>query len=85
MERWILGEKRVISAVSLGTVSGASYEVFDTSDVSVVASGEALITDLTMYFLWEPADTGVYIARINYTVGDELLISDQVIEVMETM
>ena len=92
MNTWVLGETRnVYTQVSaaLGVtpvISNATYEVFDTSNESApVASGVADISNLIVYFLWTPSDTGVYVARINYTVIDEDYRSDQVIEVKETM
>ena len=91
MNTWILGETRnVYTEVSaaLGVdpiISSATYEVFDVSDESTVTSGIADISSLIVYFLWAPSDTGVYVARINYTVVDEDYYSDQVIEVKSTM
>jgi hypothetical protein len=91
MNTWVLGEtKNVYTQVSaaLGSdpiISDATYEVFDASDESVVASGSANISSLIVYFLWTPSETGVYVARIKYTVVDELYTSDQVLEVKETM
>ena len=91
MERWTLGEKRnaytVISA-SIGdepVISDATYEVFDIYNDIVVASGAATVQDQILYFLWEPTNSGTYIARISYVVGVEDYKSDQVIEVKETM
>jgi hypothetical protein len=91
MNTWVLGERRNIYtqvSAAIGedpTISDAVYEIFDTSDDSVVASGDAIVYDLIVYFLWEPSVTGVYVAKINYTVGSELYNSSQVIDVKETM
>ena len=92
MNTWVLGEtKNVYTQVSaaLGSdpiISEATYEVFDTSDESVpVVSGSALVSSLIIYFLWAPTETGTYVARINYVILDEDHVSDQVIEVKETM
>jgi len=91
MERWTLGEKRnaytVISA-SIGdepVISSASYEVLDIYNDSIVVSGTAIVHNQILYFLWEPQNSGTYVARINYVVGEESYKSDQVIEVKETM
>lgn len=91
MNTWVLGETRNVYTqviASLGsdpTISSATYKVFDTSNENVVASGDASINDLIVYFLWEPTDVGVYVARINYVVLEEDYVSDQVIEVKETI
>ena len=89
MESWILGDRRNIYTVvsaALGPdpiLSDATYEVFDTADESVVASGAANISNLIVYFLWEPEDTGVYVARIYYNILDEQFTAHQIIEVKE--
>jgi len=91
MNTWVLGERRNVFTLvdaALGedpTISGAVYEVFDTSDESIVNSGDATVSELIVYFLWEPSVVGTYVARINYTIGSELYTSNQVIEVKETM
>ena len=89
MNSWILGDRRniytVISA-AIGpdpTISNATYEVFDTEDESVVASGVASISDLVIYFLWEPEETGLYVARIYYDILDEEFTSNEIVEVRE--
>ena len=91
MNTWVLGEKKNVYAqvsAALGTdpvISDATYEVFDSSDETVVASGSASVSDLIVYFLWEPTEVGVYVARIKYTIVDEDYYSDQVLDVKETM
>jgi len=88
---WVLGEKRDVSAVvsvAIGAdpvISSATYEVFDTSDESIVASGSASVSNLIVYFLWQPSDVGNYVARIYYNILDEKYTSSQVIEVRETL
>lgn len=91
MNPWVLGERRHVYAVisaALGSdpvISEANYEVFNVLSESVVASGEAIISNQILYFLWEPPEVSVYVARINYVVGTEWYKSNQVIEVRETM
>jgi len=85
MESWIFGEKRIISAPISVTVSGATYEVFDALDDSIVSSGDASVGDSSVSFLWEPLETSIYVARISYITGNEKYSYDQVIEIRETM
>lgn len=89
--QWVLGAERYVytTVSSAGgeafTISTATYEVFDASDESVVASGAATVQDATIFFLWEPVEVGVFVARFNYFIGSEDFYSSQVIEVKETM
>ena len=91
MEPWILGEKRNVYTVISAAIGDepiiveADYEIFNTATETIVTSGVAIVSNQIIYFLWEPENTGRYVARINYTVGSELYKSNQVIEVKETM
>ncbi len=84
--QWVLGEKRYVYTVaSADGSSDLSYEIFDTSDETVVASGSADVSGATISFLWEPTVVGVYVARTTYTLNAEDIISSQVVEIKETM
>lgn len=89
MIHWVLGEKKyvytLVESSTPVTIASASYQVFDTSDESVVANGVASITGQTVYCLWEPSETGVYTVRFNYIIGLRTFAANQVIEVKDTM
>ncbi len=88
---WHLGEKRYIytsvtsSSEDAFIVSSATYEVYDTSDDSLVISGNATIDYHTIYTLWEPTEVGIFICKFDYVIGTETYSSTQVIEVKETI
>lgn len=89
--QWTLGANRYAyttvssSSGASFTISSATYEVFDTSDESLVDSGDASISGTTVYCLWQPSSVGVYTVRFIYVIGSESFVSTQVIEVKETM
>lgn len=89
MLTWVLGEKKyayaLVESSTPVTISSASYQIFDTADESVVASGVAGITGQTVYCLWEPSETGVYTVRFNYVIDLRTFAANQVIEVKDTM
>jgi hypothetical protein len=89
MLAWVLGEKRYVYTQITASVpvliSGVSYEIFDISDESVVASGVASISNQIVYCLWQPEEVGVYVTQFDYIIGEESFTSSQVIEVKETI
>lgn len=87
---WYIGETRnvyvsVSSTTGSITISSATYTIYDTSDNSIVDSGEAGITSQVLYCSWTPTEVGNFVVDFDYTVGSETHTSRQVIEVKETM
>lgn len=91
MKPWTIGEKRYAYAIVSSasgvpvTISGANYTVYDTSDESVVVSGVAGIQEQTLYCLWQPDESGVFVVDFDYIVGYETFTARQVVEVRETI
>ena len=87
---WYIGEtKYAYSLVSAATgtpvISSGVYTIYDIEDESIVASGIAGISGTTLYCLWTPEESGIYVVDFDYVVGQETHTSRQVVEVKETM
>jgi len=88
---WYLGETKYFyvtvssSSGSSFTISSAIYTIYNQSDDSLVTSGTGTVSDSTIYALWTPTATGVFVAVITYVINLETFTSSQTIRVKETM